>query len=347
MQTAEEYVALIKSAAVVVVAGGATAAAAWRLSPAPRRLWPPPRNRSVPWGGTECLLSLVVLLLLAQVVLALSPWREAGGKSIPLSVQFAVSAAVFPFAVFLTVHLINSLSGARLFHLGLTVRQTIRDIPGGYVVWACSTPVVLLLHWAVTTISEHWTQRPPPVHDLVQMVKENAGRSWIVLLALFQAIVVAPVREELFFRGLLQPWLSRRPWGGDLAMGLSFVAAAGQWTREPFNWTVGLPPMLFVLATLPVYCLLRDRQTENAITRWVIRWVHGPDDLSRVRTARAIFGTAVLFGMIHSIWPTPIPLTVLGIALGWLAHRTQGVVGPVFVHALFNAVAFGALLIML
>ena len=44
--------------------------------------------------------------------------------------------------------------------------------------------------------------------------------------------------------------------------------------------------------------------------------------------------------MIHSnVWPSPIPLFVLGIGLGWLAVRTNGVLAPVIVHGLFNAVS--------
>jgi len=40
-----------------------------------------------------------------------------------------------------------------------------------------------------------------------------------------------------------------------------------------------------------------------------------------------------------SVWPSPIPLFVLGLGLGWLAMRTRGVFVPVIVHGLFNAVS--------
>ena len=33
-----------------------------------------------------------------------------------------------------------------------------------------------------------------------------------------------------------------------------------------------------------------------------------------------------------------MPLTVMGIGLGWLAYRSQSLVGPMVVHGLFNAV---------
>jgi membrane protease YdiL (CAAX protease family) len=60
----------------------------------------------------------------------------------------------------------------------------------------------------------------------------------------------------------------------------------------------------------------------------------------RVGILAAIYGSAMLFAVFHSsVWPTPIPLFVLGLGLGWLAYRTQSLVGPITVHVLFNSVA--------
>jgi membrane protease YdiL (CAAX protease family) len=56
------------------------------------------------------------------------------------------------------------------------------------------------------------------------------------------------------------------------------------------------------------------------------------------RPARAVYGTAALFAYVHP-WPTPVPLFLLGLGLGWLAYRTQSLVGPMVLHALFNSVA--------
>jgi len=53
----------------------------------------------------------------------------------------------------------------------------------------------------------------------------------------------------------------------------------------------------------------------------------------------AIFGTALLFGSVHAgVWPTPVPLFVLGLALGVLAARTGSLVGSMVLHGLFNSV---------
>jgi hypothetical protein len=58
------------------------------------------------------------------------------------------------------------------------------------------------------------------------------------------------------------------------------------------------------------------------------------------RHLRAIYVSAACFGLIHfGIWPSPIPLFFLGLGLGWLAVRTRGVLVPIVVHGLFNAVS--------
>jgi membrane protease YdiL (CAAX protease family) len=64
----------------------------------------------------------------------------------------------------------------------------------------------------------------------------------------------------------------------------------------------------------------------------------------RHRAVRAIIGTSLLFANFHAnVWPTPIPLFLLALGLGWLAFRTQGVVAPIIMHMLFNAIVFAAL----
>ncbi len=54
----------------------------------------------------------------------------------------------------------------------------------------------------------------------------------------------------------------------------------------------------------------------------------------------AIFGSAIVFAAAHSwVWPSPIPLLLLGICLGALAYRTQSLLPSMVLHGLFNMVA--------
>ncbi len=65
---------------------------------------------------------------------------------------------------------------------------------------------------------------------------------------------------------------------------------------------------------------------------------------SRVDQFREAFGpicgSSLLFAAFHAeIWPSPIPLFLFALGLGWLAYRSNSLVGPIVVHVLFNAVA--------
>jgi membrane protease YdiL (CAAX protease family) len=90
-------------------------------------------------------------------------------------------------------------------------------------------------------------------------------------------------------------------------------------------WLERLAPALFVLLMFLGYLAL------PLLLRWGLR------DLN---AARAVYATALFFGMMHAdVWPSPVPLFVLALGLGWLAFRTQNLVAPIVTHGLFNAVA--------
>jgi len=63
----------------------------------------------------------------------------------------------------------------------------------------------------------------------------------------------------------------------------------------------------------------------------------------RVRSpqhTRAVLASSALFAAVHAnVWPSPVPLVVLAVGLGYLYLRTRTLIGPVVVHGLFNAVS--------
>lgn len=56
----------------------------------------------------------------------------------------------------------------------------------------------------------------------------------------------------------------------------------------------------------------------------------------------AIIIQAVLFAAFHRSWWLLLPMTVLGIALGWLAHERRGLWPAIALHALYNALSVAA-----
>ena len=140
------------------------------------------------------------------------------------------------------------------------------------------------------------------------------------LLLILSACVTAPLLEEFLYRGLLVPWAGRRwygPWCLLFPAGVLALLAP-----PPF-----LPQSLAFVLLLGVGAYL--------IQRFGKRRAKFP-----TRTVLAVWSSAALFAVVHSaVWPTPIPLFVLGLGLGYLTARTRSWAASAVCHALFNAVA--------
>jgi membrane protease YdiL (CAAX protease family) len=139
------------------------------------------------------------------------------------------------------------------------------------------------------------------------------------------------VWEELFFRGIVQPWVITRPWGGPTALVAALVwtlTARLDLVKSALNkggsaLLVEATPVVVLLALAPGYVLLGGRKQPMA----------------------GVFAAALLFAWFHArVWPSPVPLLWLALGLGWLALRTRSLVAPIVLHGLFNAVACFVLL---
>ena len=237
----------------------------------------------------------------------------------PMALAAPLQVLTFPL-------LFAALSGTRPEQLGLTGRRFGRNLLAGVVGMVVLTPVVFGIYRFVQYLYARSGQGVEQ-HALEIVARQSLFPSeWVLLI--FTAMVAAPVLEELAFRGVLQPWLAMRRWGGHVAMlGAFALAVRYRWEQISAAWPEGLEPMLtaatpalFVLGLLPIYLLVWWR--------------------SRTPLATALFGTSALFACVHaSVWPTPVPLFVLALGLGTLAHRTRSLVGPIVLHSLFNGVS--------
>jgi membrane protease YdiL (CAAX protease family) len=183
---------------------------------------------------------------------------------------------------------------------------------------------------------------------------------WALLL--FAAVVAAPLTEELLFRGVLLGWLRRASAIGHVVVAATALMASillsAPDASGDFKWeallVVGLlvPPYLIPVLVacrhsgtldLPSPTAGRANLDDDSVT---ILKTHVPD-LGCVAPRRRfweayapIYGSSLLFAAFHaSVWVSVFPLFVLALGLGWLAYRTGSLVGPITVHALFNAVA--------
>jgi hypothetical protein len=198
----------------------------------------------------------------------------------------------------------------------------------GVLAWLVFTPVVLTFHAVVNTLFEQFGVKPEK-HPLTQLGNLPALEQ---VLFMFRATVAPAVIEEVLFRGLLLAW----------CVGRMKIPGAG------VSPVTGARPWIVMAVAVAVATLQRDGRIGPVVFAGLL--AAGLGVLWRfqrtgARRARAVYATAALFAVVHSsVWPNPIPLFLLGLGLGWLAVRTNGVLVPVIVHALFNAVSAVAVL---
>jgi len=200
------------------------------------------------------------------------------------------------------------------------------------------------------------TGRGPEKHPLTALGDLAGWREWALLV--LQAVVIAPVVEEWVFRGVLLPWLARtRADDPDspltvpparrpvlvhvaavgtaliLTLGMDAIAHPGKtWNTlaDPAQAVASYAiPAAFFLLLIPLDFVLPRLGRLRRHLR-----IHSRQQV------RAILASAALFAAFHAnVWPSPVPLLFLAMGLGYLYLRTRSLIGPIVVHALFNAVS--------
>jgi membrane protease YdiL (CAAX protease family) len=275
-----------------------------------------------------------------QALVALGVFEARPGEPVPPLDMLWTSVLALPVQVGLIVAALWLSCEATPARLGLTLRRPARNVIAGYLVWLVVTPPLFALYAALLTFL------PKPQHPMELI---DVTTAWPLLL--LGVVVVAPLAEELVFRGVLLPWSLNAAPGWQLMVGaaaLGMAVLGGLKKSDDFN----PDSALFVVALLPGFLLVpylappcrraepEDTSGLSPLSAWSQRWVTLAGQ-PRARALLAVYGNGVLFGAVHaSVWPSPVPLVLLGWALAWLAYRTQSLVGPVLVHALFNGVTF-------
>ncbi|MGH7224770.1 MAG: lysostaphin resistance A-like protein, partial [Gemmataceae bacterium] len=289
----------------------------------------------VPWSGMEILFAMYLVWIfwpftvsLILTGLGLEHWYYGDNTpETPTRLDLWARTFALPFQVLTVPLLFSAFSRTCLDQLGLTTRRFGRNVLGGLAGMLILAPPVfginVLLRYLYSQAGEHAVE----LHALERIAQHSLSPfEWMMLF--FTAMVSAPFVEELTFRGVLQPWLAARRWGGHTAMLGSLVLAVvfrrerllAAWPEGISSVVDAVTPVLFVLSLLPLYLVI-----------WAT---------SRTSLDPAIFGTSLLFACIHtSVWPTPMPLFVLALGLGVLAQRTRSLVGPIVLHSLFNGVS--------
>jgi membrane protease YdiL (CAAX protease family) len=332
--------------ALAVLGGTVLWLAARRQPELATPLLPLQRERAVPWDGFDILfISVLVFFLIPGTVLA--ALEESGfyrwyfGVSLldekaPFErMSLWARTAAFPLQMMLFFFLLHIRGRLELYQLGLTPVRLLPNITLGFRAWLVLTPIVFAVMIGAEKAYALWS--PFETHPLVEAAQKQMPViewGWIFFLA----VIAAPVTEELMFRGLIQRWAQVRLWGPDAILVAAFVFAL--YTRSKDLETAlsradshdrlvalvnGTAPALFILLMIPGYIY-------SEVFAW--RWLPYPN------AARSIYATSLLFAAVHSsVWPSPIPLFVMSLGLGFVAYRTQSLIPSITFHALFNLVS--------
>ena len=301
-----------------------------------RSLLPHQRSRAVSWGALEVfatlfLVQFLIPVMIDAILVQSGFFTRVYGPDFQITIRkenpldgarliLWVSLLSFPPQVLTVLAWVGTVK--RAYQLGLTTSRLAENVATACLSWVAIAPLIFMAEFVVVAA----LRQPPQEHPFIVLANDQPKFfEWSMIV--FLATITAPVFEELFFRGFLQNWMAQRRWGMSVGISVALVLAyvSSQGT------SVGVWPVLFVLVMIPAYF----------VWYWATRrWIAKPMD------CQAIYGTALLFGAAHSsVWPTPIPLFLLGLTLGYLNYRTRSLVGPIVFHSLFNAVACLALLL--
>ncbi len=162
------------------------------------------RQRAVPWHLGTILLAFVLYASVSLFATASYPVVAVAmpGKSrpIPWSHLMLLNGSVTVIMLILIPWLVRKTSGGRLLDFGLSLDGWWRQLIHGLVATFIAAPVIYMIQFGAEKI---WKRSE---HPLSKMISEefSVGVGW---LAIVTAVVLAPLFEELVFRGLLQSWL--------------------------------------------------------------------------------------------------------------------------------------------
>ena len=213
---------------------------------------------------------------------------------------------------------LRCISGARLHDLGLSWSGWWRQAAIGFVAMLITTPIVYLVQFGAISI---WR---PNSHPLEKMLREQFSVD-VGYLALVAGVILAPMLEEMTFRGVLQGWLTK--W-----------ISRRQQLVEPLD--IRLEPASSEVPdnspTLSAeYWETLDRADDLLGDSAPKKW---PDSPGAV--VKAIIITSLFFAAVHSAqWPAPIPIFVLSLVLGTVYYRTGSLIASICLHGAFNGLS--------
>ncbi|MGD0465057.1 MAG: CPBP family intramembrane glutamic endopeptidase [Tepidisphaeraceae bacterium] len=232
--TAPQIPGLILPMAAVMALAVAVAIGVFK----PRTILGP--QRLSPGESPRILIGTIGFALLAwalcQLVLGASHQRllamhHQPPTAPPSDAEKVIYVIVMDAAV-LAAALVATLSrpeGAR--RSGINLARLPRGFLGGIFAIAIVLPLIDCLG-GLTELMLKWLHKSPPPHDLLQILSDHPA-PWLRAADVLSACVLAPLAEEMFFRGLVQTalrYLLNRPWLAVFLTAALFAMVHPWWT---------------------------------------------------------------------------------------------------------------------
>jgi hypothetical protein len=194
--------------------------------------------------------------------------------------------------------------------LGLGLGRLRQGAARGSIGVVIVVPPLFVVAQLVEVIYRHVHYRHPTEHPFLHTLGEKPGAG-VVAAIIIGACVIAPLFEELLFRGYLQTLIRRMLY----RLSTRALPPAGFTVISPANDTAFAP------------------QVE-------------PSPPSAPQTWAAIVVTSAIFASVHPAWSQPV-IFVLALCLGYAYERTANLWVPITIHAGFNTLSTAVFLLSL
>jgi len=316
-------------------------------------VFPKPEPRRIQrWGFVDLIFALLAVVGLQLVGFYSGVLFQIGDRPGPdgqpgLNLMTWISAVQTFAAIMVTVFIATRCS-VSASSIGWSLARLSYDTRLGFKAFVVLAPPVYLLMIVVTLLSGQ--EYKHPIHE---MASDNP---WMLLPAVFMAVVLAPIGEEFAFRVLLQGFLES--------------LSVGRFSVEKFFLGRVFDPELRICETIaidrsvPEFQATSNPSISDSSNPYVAMSTTLDDDKQPI--VGSLFGerlsadesvdstdqtitetslpwwpmivSGLLFGLAHIEYGMSwIPLTVLGIALGWLYRVTNRIWPSLVVHFCVNA----------
>ncbi|RIK66240.1 MAG: hypothetical protein DCC65_10535 [Planctomycetota bacterium] len=226
IDTAEAALLAFGGALLVFSAARIATKGAWQSS---LGLGPPEPCRIEP---LDPALAVFAVFFVPQLLYALILGRDAASETsattqpLPAASQIMVAFLGQLLACGAIVSMGAWRHGWRLSAWGLSAARLPRQAARALVAYVMVWPLCFgLLHLTVYVMTRITPDFSPPEHQTIRILVSGESGTAAAVLTVISAVVLAPVNEELLFRGMLQPLLAasfRSAWGAIIVCAVAF-----------------------------------------------------------------------------------------------------------------------------